>query len=322
MFDTRFGLLIPQRGALFGVDSLRGLLDLGAMAEQSGWFSSVWVGDSLTAQPRPEALSLLGALSATTQHVRLGTSCMASFALRDPVVLAYQWATLDQLSGGRMVLGACTGLISDGVSRREGEHWGVPDKERGPRLEENITLCRELWTGEPVYFDGRFRSYQGVSVYPTPAQDPCPIFIAANPWDPRFAERVLRRVATLGDGWMSANSWPGLFEGLWPRLRDHLKQEGRDPDTFPVALLHNVNIGDSRDDCLAETARFIAEHEDDDEVATPMLEAWTAAGSPQRCATDLRALLAKGATHLILRLASWDQRAQLRRLVDDVLPLV
>ncbi|MEV6158093.1 LLM class flavin-dependent oxidoreductase [Nonomuraea sp. NPDC052129] len=322
MFDTRFGLLIPQRGALFGLGGIRELLQLGVTAEQSGILSSVWVGDSLTAQPRPDALSLLGALSAMTERVRLGTSCMASFPLRDPAVTAYQWATLDHLSGGRMILGACTGLVGDGVSAREGAHFGVPDRERAPRLEENIALCRELWSGEPIDFDGRFRSYKDLLIAPTPLQDPCPILIAANPWDPRFAERALRRVATLADGWMTAGSWPGLFEGLWSRLREELTAAGRDPATFPVVAMHNVNIGDDRAECLAETSRFIAAHEDEDEVAAPMIESWTAAGPPSRCAADLRALLDKGATHLILRLTSWDQRGQLLRLTEEVLPSV
>ncbi|WP_214409185.1 LLM class flavin-dependent oxidoreductase [Sphaerisporangium fuscum] len=322
MFDSRFGLLIPQRGARFGLDSLDRLLRLAVDAEDSGLFGSVWVGDSLTAQPRADSLSLLGALGAMTGRVRLGTACLASFSLRDPALLAYQWATLDQISNGRMVLGACTGLVSGGVSAREGAHWGVADRERAPRLEENIEICRRLWTGKPVDFDGRFHSYQGISVDPTPVQDPCPILIAANPWEPRFAERAMRRVATMADGWMTAGSWPGLFEALWGLLRDQLAEAGRDPDTFPVVAMHNINIGPDRDECLAETGRFIAVHENDDEVPAPMLEAWTAAGPPGRCAADLSGLLAKGAGHIVLRITSWDQRGQLRRLVEEVLPQV
>lgn len=320
MFPTPYGLLIPQRGAEFGVAPLDELLRLGAEAEAGPAIGSVWVGDSLTTQPRADALSLLGALSAMTSRVRLGISCMASFPVRDPAVFAYQWATLDRLSGGRMTLGACTGLVGGGPSAAEGAHWGVADAERAPRLEENIRICRALWTGEPVDFAGRFRTYAGLAVRPTPAQRPCPVLIAANPWDPRYVDAAMRRVATLADGWMTASSWPGLFEGLLPRLRDQLAAAGRDPAAFPVVAMHNVNIGADRAACLAETKRFIAAHEDEDDVPDPMVEAWTAAGPPAQVADALHAKLASGATHLIIRLTSWNQRAQLDRLLSEVLP--
>ncbi|NUR82533.1 MAG: LLM class flavin-dependent oxidoreductase [Nonomuraea sp.] len=318
MFDSRFGLLIPQRGVSFGLGALDELLGLAVLAEESGVLSSVWVGDSLTAQPRPDALALLGSLTATTSRVRLGTACMASFPLRDPAQLAGQWATLDHLSGGRMVLGACTGLVPGGQSAAEGAHWGVADGERAARLEEGVEICRALWRGGPVDFTGRFRSYRGLAMEPVPAQEPCPVLIAANPWDPAYVERALRRVARLGDGWMTASSWPGLFEGLWERLRPMLP----DPGAFPVVAVHNINIGADREECLAETGRFIAAHEGEGEVPREMVTAWTAAGPPERCARDLRALLAKGVTHVVIRLTSWHQRDQLDRLLSEVLPLV
>lgn len=321
MFETRFGLLIPQRGAEFGVGTLGELLDLGPLAERSALLSSVWVGDSLTAQPRVDALTLLGALSAQTTRVRLGTACLASFPLRDPAVLAYQWASLDQLSRGRMVLGACTGLVGSGVSAAEGAHWGVPDRERAPRLAENLRLCRALWTGQEIDFDGRFHTHRSLAVNPVPVQDPCPVFIAANPWNPDFADRALRRVARLADGWMTAASWPGLFETLRAQLSRHLTDAGRDPATFPVTVVYNINVGTDRDQSLAETARFLDAHENEP-PPPPMVQAWTAAGPPATCASALRTVLDHGATHLILRLTAWDQHTQLDRVVNEVLPLV
>src|SRR5437870_12070258 len=99
-------------------------------------FGSLWVGDSLFAKPRPDALTLLGGLTAATRRVTLGVACMASFPVRDPLVFAYQWANLDLMSGGRMLLAACTGIIP-GLSPHEGEQWGVTDRERGGRLVEN-----------------------------------------------------------------------------------------------------------------------------------------------------------------------------------------
>src|SRR5437870_12107479 len=97
-------------------------------------FGSLWVGDSLFAKPRPDSLSLLGGLAVATRRVTLGVGCMASFPVRDPLVFAYQWATLDLMSAGRMLLAACTGLVAGGASAREGVHWGVTDRERATRL--------------------------------------------------------------------------------------------------------------------------------------------------------------------------------------------
>src|SRR5215831_14999558 len=97
MAHTSFGLTIPQRAILFGASSWPELLELARAADKNLQFESVWVGDSLTAKPRPDAIAALGALVAVTSRVRLGVGCMASFALRDPLVFALQWASLDLL---------------------------------------------------------------------------------------------------------------------------------------------------------------------------------------------------------------------------------
>jgi alkanesulfonate monooxygenase SsuD/methylene tetrahydromethanopterin reductase-like flavin-dependent oxidoreductase (luciferase family) len=97
---TSFGLIIPQRASMFGVAPVRELLDLAPVAEQSGLFDTVWVADSLTSKSRPEALACLGVLAGTTSTLRLAVGCLGSFAVRDPALLACQWATLDQVSGG------------------------------------------------------------------------------------------------------------------------------------------------------------------------------------------------------------------------------
>ena len=119
---TAFGLTLPQRATLFGAATWEQLLDLARMADRHELFESVWVGDSVMAKPRPDSLTLLGALSAVTTRVRLGVGCMASFALREPVFFAEQWSTLDFISKGRMQLAVCTGIGLGGTSaqRRRG----------------------------------------------------------------------------------------------------------------------------------------------------------------------------------------------------------
>lgn len=136
-----YGLTLPQRGVFFGLTTAAEMLDLAARADANPLFGSVWVGDSLGAKPRPDSIALLGALASVTRRLRLGVGCMASFPVRDPLVFAYQWATLDLISNGRMLLAACTGLVAGGASAREGVAFQVTDRERADRLVENIDIC-------------------------------------------------------------------------------------------------------------------------------------------------------------------------------------
>ena len=113
---VRWGLSLASRGALFGLTDVEELIQTAILADQSGVFESVWVGDSLIHKPRLEAITLLAAVATHTKNVRLGTICMASFPVRHPVLLAIQWASLDQLSQGRSLLGVFWGTgVGGGV---------------------------------------------------------------------------------------------------------------------------------------------------------------------------------------------------------------
>ena len=316
-----FGLTLPQRGVLFGIMSYEEMLDLGARAEECELFDSLWVGDSLTSKPRPEALGLLGALAGRTRRLRLGVGCMASFPVRDPILFAYQWASLDQISGGRMQLAACTGLVAGGVSAREGAIWGVADRERAARLEENIDICRHLWSDDDVSFEGRFSSFENVSLEIKPTQQPCPVWIAANPPPGLFFERSVERTASKADGWMTCQLFPNMLANYWQRLAELLPEYGKDPDTFPTMEYHNINIGSDREECLEESKRFLDEYYGP-VFAPPMVEAWTAAGTPDECVAHLEQIAVDGAKQFTLRITSWDQQGQYERLVNEVLPRV
>ncbi|MFT7649064.1 MAG: alkanesulfonate monooxygenase SsuD [Candidatus Poriferisodalaceae bacterium] len=317
---TSFGLTIPQRGAFIGVASLPELLQLAPRAEASGLFDSVWVGDSLTAKPRPESLTMLGALAAMTERLRLGVGCMASFPVRDPATFAYQWATLDQISGGRMELAACTGIIPGPGGRSENENFGgVTDIDRPLRLVENIEICRRLWAGEVLDFDGKFTIYKALKIEPVPVQEPCPIWIAANPAPGKFWERSLRRVANVADGFQTCVLSPGVLGAMMADINTFLAEAGKDADTFPVMAYHNVNIGSDSADCLRESKQFLDAYYGP-VFSESMVESWTAAGSPEACIAHLQDLIDQGANQITLRLTSFDQDGQFRRLVDEVLP--
>jgi alkanesulfonate monooxygenase SsuD/methylene tetrahydromethanopterin reductase-like flavin-dependent oxidoreductase (luciferase family) len=317
-----FGLTLPQRGVLFGAMKSRDLMDLARAADENPLFDQVWVGDSLFAKPRPDSIALLGALAGVTSRVKLAVGCMASFPVRDPIVFAYQWATLDALSEGRMRLAVCTGIIAGGASEREGKPWGVVDKERAKRMSENIDICRKLWTGEKTSFDGAFTKFEDLAVQPKPVQDPCPIWIAANPApNSPNAAIAMRRVARKADGWMTVEMFPGAFRGYWTQLSDELRAAGKDPATFPNVEYHNVNINEDADAAVKETKQFLDAYYGP-VFREPQARAWTAHGSPESCIEQIRALWDAGAKAITFRITSWDQRGQYKRLVEEVLPFV
>jgi len=316
-----FGLIIPQRAALFGVAPLPDLLALAPIAEQSDLIDTVWIGDSLTSKARAESLACLGALAGMTSRLRLAVGCLGSFPVRDPALFAYQWATLDQISDGRMLLAVCNGLQKrGGASEREGAHFGgVPDRQRAARLEEYLDLVRQLWTGEAVRFEGRFAQYEDIAIQPTPVQQPCPIWIGANP-PATSAARLLTRIATRSDGLLTVRTAPGYIAALRDRLAPELANAGKDPAQFPIAAYHSINIGPDREECLDEAQRFFDLYYGEGMFDRTGAAAITAAGPVEECVEQLRAVQAEGVTHLALRIASWRQREQLELVIDKVLP--
>ena len=149
----RVGYLLPTRERVMeGRDETGSLLALAEKAEGLG-YDSLWVGDSLLARPRHDPLTLLAAVAARTRKPELGTAVLLP-ALRNPVVLAQQVATLDRIAEGRVILGV--GIAADVPNiRAEFTAAGVPFDKRVGRLVEGMALCRALWTGKPVTWPKR-----------------------------------------------------------------------------------------------------------------------------------------------------------------------
>jgi alkanesulfonate monooxygenase SsuD/methylene tetrahydromethanopterin reductase-like flavin-dependent oxidoreductase (luciferase family) len=148
---TAFGFLLPTREIVMNQDvpNFREILDLAERAEHLG-FDSIWVGDSVLARPRFEALTTLAAVAARTHRVRLGTAVLLP-VLRQAVVLANQVANLDLIANGRLSLGVGIGGNAPAVAR-EFAACGVPLARRVGMFEEAITLMRRLWTEPEVTF--------------------------------------------------------------------------------------------------------------------------------------------------------------------------
>jgi alkanesulfonate monooxygenase SsuD/methylene tetrahydromethanopterin reductase-like flavin-dependent oxidoreductase (luciferase family) len=317
----KIGLTLPNRGVLFGAVTVEQMLRLAELADASDRFQSVWVGDSLLGKPRLESISLLAAVAARTRRVRLGTACMASFPLRDPVLLAYQWASLDVIAGGRTVLVVCTGIVPQEGGRIEGELYGLRARDRVRRMVEWIRILRLLWTEERASFDGEHYRFRDVTVEPRPVARPHPpIWIANNAFgDVQLIERTHRRVARHADGWQTSVSDPGDLAWRLGDIRAKLAEEGRDPAAFETHLYHNVNVNEDEDAACEESKRFLERYYGE-EFSPARVRSWCALGSPERCVEHLLAYRRLGFSEVTLRITSWDQEVQLHRLLDEVLP--
>jgi len=326
-----FGLILANRAVVLGAIKARDLLDLAGEAERSGVFDTVWVGDSLMAKPRLESVTLLSALAAVTERVRLAVGCLATFVHRHPVLFAQQWASLDVLSDGRAWLAVCLGGPDSANAAQAAEHavMGIASGERVERLEEGIRILRTLFGQTKASHAGRFYRFDDVTLEPRPVQSPCPIWIASNPtgltWkggasaSDAAVERGLRRVARYADGWMTNKLSPAEFAQQFGRIGAMAGEEGRDPATLGSALYHNINVNEDRDAALAEARAFLDAYYTT-KFSPRFVEQWTIAGGPKECAEQLRAYSAAGLGHMALRLASWSQRAQLARFLGEVAP--
>src|SRR5581483_9539796 len=177
--DVSFGASLSNRAVVIGKVRAIEIVEVAKMAEDSGLFDSAWVGDSIIAKPRLEAVAALSAIASRTERIKLGTACLATFVMRQPVLFAHQWASLDALSDGRSLLAVCLGGHGpQAFVEREFTTMGVPLKERVPRMLEGMEVCRRLWAEDGVTHKGRFYEFEDVTIGPKPVQQPCPIWIA------------------------------------------------------------------------------------------------------------------------------------------------
>ena len=155
--------------------SPRGFFDWVELCERSD-VDSIWQTDRLVSpQPFLESLSVMAALAGATERLKFGMNAVVA-PLRDPLVLAKQCATIDWLSGGRLLPVFGVG----GEKAPEFRATGRDPAERGERADEVLELARRLWSEESVTFHGQFHHYEGVSISPRPVQQPLPLWIGGS----------------------------------------------------------------------------------------------------------------------------------------------
>lgn len=236
--DGRFGLAVENFTPSPKEPDVEAILAYGRRAEELG-FASLWVWDHMllgTRRPFPflESLSTLTALATATRSVRLGTGILV-LPLRNPVVLAKTAATVDRISGGRLTLGMAAGWYE-----REFDACGVPFKRRGRIFEHNLEVMERLWTGEPVGGEQDGIAYRNALMLPRPVQQPRPKVLIGG-----YVDRVLRRVATRSDGWLTDFYTAESFAGAWAKVRAFAEEAGRDPAELDNVAQLPICVADS-----------------------------------------------------------------------------
>ncbi|MDR3529590.1 MAG: LLM class flavin-dependent oxidoreductase [Rhodopila sp.] len=224
----------------------------------------------------------------------LGTAVLLP-ALRNPVILAHQVATLDQLTEGRLILGV--GFAADRPNiRAEFAAAGVPFEHRIGRMIEGLRLCKALWSGRPVDWDGRWQMSQAV-VAPTPHRPGGPpLWIGGN------LAASLDRAGKHFDGWFPiAPTAPAFATGL-TRVREVARDNGRDPASVAGAMYLTLSLDDDATKADDRLNHFLSRYYDQ---PAPVLRRRQAcyAGAPEGVAEWLNGYAEAGASHLVLRFA-------------------
>ena len=290
----KLGYLLPTREQIMeGRPEAAPLMALAARAEAEG-YDSIWIGDSLTARPRHDPLTLLAGVAGRVPRIQLGTAVLLP-ALRNPVILAHQVATLDQIAEGRVILGV--GLAADRPNiRDEFEAAGVPFEKRIGRMMEGLRLCKALWTGQPVDWDGRWNMKQAV-VSPTPARPGGPpLWIGGN------LPASLARAGRFFDGWFPIAPAPDAFGRDLAEVRTIASAAGRDPGSIAGAMYLTLALDENAARAEDRLNAFLERYYGVPASATRRRQACYA-GPAEGVAAWLDAYAKAGASHFCLRFA-------------------
>lgn len=308
---AEFGVLIPTREAIMsGRPEIGPLLAMAERAEAAG-FDSVWIGDSITARPRHEPLTLMAAIAARTKRVRLGTGVLLP-ALRNPVVLAHLIGTVDRISEGRLILGV--GIAADTPSiRKEFAACGVPWDRRVGRFIETIEICRALWQRDGVTFNGKHFTLDGATVEPKPHRPGGPPIWIGGGGPTAFRE------AARFDAWFPTGPNAEFFAEHFPRIRAAARAAGRPADAVSGAAYVTLALDPDRAKAEARLHQFLETYYAAPAAAMMARQA-TYAGPIEGCVEWLGRWIDAGARHLALRFAGGDQLAQVDAAAARLLP--
>ena len=299
----RFGVQLSLKPPQEQFDLVRRIEALG--------FDSVWTGDHVSFHnPMYESLTLLASYVPITSRLRLGTAVYL-LALRRPAIAAKITATLDVLSGGRLIFGVGVG----GENPKEFEVCGVPHAERGARVTEAIDAVRTLWRDTPATFKGRFTSFAGVSIDPKPVQKPGPPI-----WIGGRSDAALARAGRQGDGWVSYVVQPERYAQSLDKIRAAAAAAGRKLESFAAAHLAFVTVGRDYESAKAVWAEALTRRYAQD--FEPLARKYGIIGTPEQCGEAIERFRAAGCNYVILNPIgpATQEREQVERLAAEVMP--
>jgi len=281
----KFGIAVGAYSA--GVPSGRELADFARTAEAVG-FDSVQVGDHIQWHaPILEATVLMATFAVVTERLRIASSVII-LPLRDPVLLAKTVASLDVLSGGRIIFGVGVG----GDNPLEYAAMRIPLSERGSRANESLEIIKGLWAHERFSYAGRHFSIRDVAIAPRPVQSSIPIWVGGG------SEAALRRAARYGDGWIGAFASPRKFGRLSADLRRFLHEEGRKAEGFTFGMYLFANVDDDAARARETAVRYVERVYRLD--GARIVERFGAVGPVEACAERALAYVEAGTDYIVL----------------------
>jgi alkanesulfonate monooxygenase SsuD/methylene tetrahydromethanopterin reductase-like flavin-dependent oxidoreductase (luciferase family) len=330
-----FGIYLNNRAAVFLPDyTLDELLALGVEAEELG-YHSVWLGDRLLSSPRYDPIVTLAAIGARTRTVQLGTSVLLSH-MRNPVVLALEWATLDTICHGRTIMGLGLGGGRPDTIAKDCAAVGIEKRHRGKVFEESIEVLKALWTQESVTFDGRFYQLNDVALGYKPWCKPHPpIWIAAGYYNPVDSgtgptgyhvegeagtyRGPFERVARLADGWFTEAATVEEYAATFDFINRTAREKYRRDESLHRALIFWINIGSDASSAYEE-AKWMAETYHQSPFDEETLGRWLIHGDAEGCIERIKAYEQIGVETLVLVPAGRDHGQQIRRIAEEIFP--
>ncbi len=237
--NTTFGIAMRNFTAAPREPDAQALIEYGVRMEELG-FESLWVWDHILLGVEPhfpiiDSLTLLTAVAARTRTIKLGTGILV-LPLRNPVVLAKQLSSIDQVSQGRLVLG-----VASGWYKREFDAVGIAFERRGRIMDQNLDILMRLWLEDMVNGEYPPHNLRNAVMFPKPVQRPRPQILIGG-----YVDRVLKRAATRGDGWLTYFYTPEGFTKSWTKVRNFAEEAGKDPDSLVNCHQLPIMVGASR----------------------------------------------------------------------------
>jgi len=286
-----FGIAARNFTAYPEMPNVRALVEYGVKMEELG-FDSLWVWDHVLLGVQPnfpiiESLTLLTAIAARTKKIKLGTGILV-LPMRNPVILAKQLGSMDLLSNGRLIMGMASGWY-----KREFDAVGVPFEKRGKIMDENLEILKRFWTEDMVKGDYMFHKIPAGVMFPKPVQKPHPPLLIGG-----YVDRVLKRAAVAGDGWLTYFYRPESFAKSWAKIRDFAKEVGKDPDKLLNAAQLPIRIGKSRAAVESEMMEWLGKEWDYASWSESTKDS-AILGTVDECVEQLKAHIAVGTQKLI-----------------------